>query len=154
MLSLKRTELATEEDKKYAIDHWANLFKATTWEELRMIAEKNPPLAEAAKTVYKMSDDERIRQLCFARKEHYRILAGAQEEVEMAKSELSDAKEELAHAKSELSDAKEELAHAKSELTNTQSELADTQSELADTQSKLANVQAELERLRAQIAEQ
>lgn len=31
VLSLNRTELATAEDKKYGIDYWAKLFKATTW---------------------------------------------------------------------------------------------------------------------------
>ena len=30
VLSLNQTELATEDDKKYGIDYWAKLFKATT----------------------------------------------------------------------------------------------------------------------------
>jgi len=33
--------LATKEGKKWHIDEWARLFKATTWEELKMIAEKD-----------------------------------------------------------------------------------------------------------------
>lgn len=90
VLSLKRIELATENDKLFGIDYWAKLFKATTWEELRMIAENNPTLQEAAKTVYKMSDDERIQQLCFAREEHYRILSGYQDALAEAQAALNE----------------------------------------------------------------
>lgn len=110
VLSLKRIELATEEDKKYGIDYWARLFKATTWEELRMIAENNLHLAEAAKTVYQMSDDERIQQLCFAREEHQRILLGAQEAVDNANAALAAKEAELDNTKAELAEAKAELA--------------------------------------------
>ena len=38
--------LATKEDKKWHIDEWARLFKATTWEELKMIAEKDKVYSE------------------------------------------------------------------------------------------------------------
>lgn len=123
VLSLNQAELATEEDKKYDIDYWAKLFKATTWEELRMIAEHNPHLEEAAKTVYQMSDDEQIRELCFAREEHQRIMTGYIEEVEEAKAALA---------------AKE-------------TELVDTQDKLADTQNKLADALNEIKRLKKQL---
>ena len=35
VLSLNQIKLATKEDKKWHIDEWARLFKATTWEELQ-----------------------------------------------------------------------------------------------------------------------
>ena len=38
VLDLTRIDLATAEDQNYEIDRWAKLFKAKTWEELRMIA--------------------------------------------------------------------------------------------------------------------
>ena len=37
VLDLTRIDLATAEDQNYEIDRWAKLFKAKTWEELRMI---------------------------------------------------------------------------------------------------------------------
>ena len=37
VVDLTKIELATEEDKQYQIDYWASLFKAKTWEELKMI---------------------------------------------------------------------------------------------------------------------
>lgn len=38
VLALTKISLATEEDKLFQLDYWASLFKATTWEELHMIA--------------------------------------------------------------------------------------------------------------------
>ena len=47
VLDLTKIELATDEDRLCEIDHWARLFKAKTWEDLRMIAEKNRYMNEA-----------------------------------------------------------------------------------------------------------
>lgn len=47
MLNLSRIDLATVEDKQYHIDYWASLFKATTWEEIKMLDETKQR-AEAA----------------------------------------------------------------------------------------------------------
>ena len=69
MLSLNQIELATEEDKKWHIDEWARLFKATTWEELKMIAEKDKVYSEAANSIYEQNSDETVRMMCEARRE-------------------------------------------------------------------------------------
>lgn len=69
MVDLSQIELATEEDKAYQIDYWARLFKAKTWEDLRMFTEKNEYLQEAAQSVYVANADEIIRQKCEARQE-------------------------------------------------------------------------------------
>ena len=49
VVNLSRIDLATKEDRAYGIDHWAALFKAKTWEELKMIAEKDKDIEEAAR---------------------------------------------------------------------------------------------------------
>lgn len=69
VLSLNNIKLATDEDKLWAIDHWANLFKVTTWEELKMLADKEPEFLELSKEIYKQNADETIRQQCQARED-------------------------------------------------------------------------------------
>lgn len=69
MVDLTQIELATEEDKAYDIDYWARLFKAKTWEDIKMLAEKNEYLQEAAQSVYMANAEEIIRQKCLAREE-------------------------------------------------------------------------------------
>lgn len=71
MVDLSRIDLATEEDKQYHLDYWAALFKATTWEEIKMLASKDEYLNEASKTIYQMSADEMIRKQCRDREEYY-----------------------------------------------------------------------------------
>ncbi|MDE6213682.1 MAG: PD-(D/E)XK nuclease family transposase, partial [Lachnospiraceae bacterium] len=64
VVDLSHINLATEEDKRYHINEWAELFKATTWEEIRMIASKDEYLKEAAQTMFRMSADDLIRKRC------------------------------------------------------------------------------------------
>ena len=70
MVDLTHIELATDEDKAYSVDRWAKLFKSTTWEEIRMIAENNPILTEASETLYTYNADEMARQRSQARAEY------------------------------------------------------------------------------------
>ena len=52
VLYLDQIELATKEDKDNKLDYWANLFKATTWEELKTIVKNDPCMEEVAKVMY------------------------------------------------------------------------------------------------------
>ena len=67
VLDLTQIDLATAENQNYEIDRWAKLFKAKTWEELRMIAKNNPDLLQASNDLYTVNADEIIRQQARAR---------------------------------------------------------------------------------------
>lgn len=69
VVNLKHIDLATIEDKVSQLDHWARLFKAKTWEEIKMIAKNSEYLSEASKTLYEMNADDRIREQCLYRQE-------------------------------------------------------------------------------------
>jgi uncharacterized protein (DUF3084 family) len=70
VLDLNQINLATEEDKKYQIDRWARLFKATTWDELKRIVGDDKFMFEASKTLYEMNGDETVRAQCRAREDY------------------------------------------------------------------------------------
>lgn len=89
VLDLSRIDIATEEDKLYQIDHWAFLFKSTTWEEIKMLAKDNAYIADAASTVYKLSQDEMIRLQCEAREDYYRTQLGLKYEMEKRDAEIA-----------------------------------------------------------------
>ncbi len=72
VVNLSRIDLATDEDKKYQIDHWARLFKAATWEEIHMLASENKYINEASNTILRLSAEEDIRKRCQDREEYYR----------------------------------------------------------------------------------
>ena len=82
VLDLTRIDLATEEDKKYNIHEWARLFKATTWEEIKMLASKDEYLQEAAEAIFRMSADDMVRKQCREREEHYQDLRNYERKIE------------------------------------------------------------------------
>lgn len=67
VVDLTHIELATDEDKAWKIDYWARLFTAATWEEVKMIAEKDIHMQAAAEEMYILSADEMIEERCRAR---------------------------------------------------------------------------------------
>lgn len=42
-------------DRTYQIDRWAALFKATIWEELKMLAKTNQYIEEAVSTIRQLT---------------------------------------------------------------------------------------------------
>lgn len=95
---LNQIDLATDEDKHYQIDYWAALFKAGTWEEIKMLASENKYLKEASEAFYKLSNEEKIRLQCEAREEYHRIQRSIkhahQKEIDALTSEIKTLKEE------------------------------------------------------------
>ena len=123
VLDLTRTDLATEEDRQYQIDYWAALFKATTWEELKMLAEKNDAIAEAAETVYKLSEEEMIRLQCEAREDYYRrqrdaeILRERQERrMQEREQQIQEQEQQIQNQEQQIQDQEQQIQ--KLEATN------------------------------------
>ena len=73
VVDLRQIELATAEDQASGLEHWARLFKASTWEEIRMIAKEDENLLEATETLYTLNADELVRRQCEARADYYRL---------------------------------------------------------------------------------
>ncbi len=84
VVNLKYIKFATREDREWQLDSWASLFKATTWEELKMLAEKNPIMNEAVEAIYELTADETVREQCKAREKHLKELNTVMKEREMA----------------------------------------------------------------------
>lgn len=74
VIDLSQIHLATDEDIFYQIHHWASLFKARTWEEMKLLASNNEYFAQASESVFQLSTDELIRKQCLDRKEYYQDL--------------------------------------------------------------------------------
>ena len=110
VLDLTHIDMATEEDQKYRIDYWARLFKATTWEDISMLAQSDVNLKEAAETVYMISQDELIREQMIAREDNIRSEKAMKKHYEDAMEELSRSKKAM---KKHYEDAMEEISRSK-----------------------------------------
>jgi chromosome segregation ATPase len=133
VLDLTQIELATEEDRLCGLDTWAALFKSTTWEEIHMLAKDNEIIAEAADTIYKLTEDKNIRMQCEAREDYYRRMRANERRYKQVNEELADTKTALANAESAIA-----------EKENT---IAKMQSANAEMNNTIAALQAEIKRL-------
>lgn len=72
MLCLNEIDNVPEEMQNAELYYWACLFKAESWEEIRMLTEGKEGLTEAANYLRKLTEDEKIQMQCEMR-EKYRM---------------------------------------------------------------------------------
>ena len=70
VLDLSHIELATDEDKDWNLDFWAKLFKAKTWEEIKMLAKDNEYFTEASNTLCDLYANINVRERCRDREDY------------------------------------------------------------------------------------
>ena len=146
VVDLNHIELATDEDKAFQIDYWARLFKAKTWEELKMVAEKNEYLNEAAKSVYVANADEIVRQKCLAREAAERHERTVKRDIKRMTKQIASLTEENTSLKDDNAALKDDI----STLKDDNATLKDDNTALKDDNAALKDDNA---RLRARIAE-
>ena len=112
VLDLTRIDLATEEDRQYHIDYWASLFKATTWEELKMLAEQNEFIANASSTVYQLSQEETIRLQCEAREDYYRRQRSVQHHMDKQEAVINSQQKKIDSQQKEIDSLEKQLNEA------------------------------------------
>ena len=117
VVDLTHIELATEEDKAWNINYWARLFTATTWEDVKMIAEKDIYMEAAAKEMYKFSADQMFEERCRARDDFMKqertrnkIMKELTEALEARDKELETSNLKLHNALKEIEELKQMLA--------------------------------------------
>ena len=118
-LDLTTIDLATEEGKAYNIHEWAELFKAQTWEDIKMLAAKNQEIDDAATTIYQLTEDERIRQQCEAREDYLRRQKGMQNLLDRQKQLLDKKDDIIAEQKQEIEALQKEIAKLKKNISGT-----------------------------------
>ena len=129
VIDLSQIELATEEDKAYQIDYWVRLFKAKTWEEIKMVAKKSEFLQEAAHSIYMANADEIVRQKCLAREEaerHERTverdMKRMKEQIDSLTAYIASLKDDNASLKDDNASLKDDIAHLKAHIAELESQ--------------------------------
>ncbi len=127
VLDLTRIDLATEEDKLYGIDHWASLFKAQTWEELKMLAQDDKIMADAVSTIYDITHDSILRQEIRARDERIAIENHLKNEADKARKETAEAKRETAIIRQELEEKNQYISEQSKRIAELEEALKELQ---------------------------
>ena len=118
VVDLTKIDLATEEDITWGIDHWARLFKAATWEELKMIAKNNETLQEASETLYSMHCEETIRGMARARQDYHRLHNYLDHKIATLEADNEQLTSDVAKLSSALSDRDAEIAAQADEIAS------------------------------------
>jgi uncharacterized protein (DUF3084 family) len=139
MVDLTQIKLATDEDKDYRTDYWARLFKATTWEEIKMIAKNDQNLLEASETLYSLNADKTIRDQCEARADYDRL----HNTINLKMAELTADKEKLTAEKQALTSQNNELTSQNTKLASQNTKLASQNGELTVQNELLKKILAE-----------
>ena len=123
VIDLRHIELATEEDKAYQTDVWAAFFKAKTWEEMRMLAEKKPGLQSSVETLYQLNSDEKIRETLdrFVRAQrreqgYLDTISEQQERISSQENTISEQQGRLSAQENTISSLEQEVAALRAEL--------------------------------------
>ncbi len=135
VVNLRHIDLATEEDKKYHIDKWAALFKAATWEEIKMIAGKDEYLNEASSELFKRLSDLAVREEYEARERYYRD------------------QQRLSRLEQETAEKDKQLAKNKENLAKNKKDLAKKDKDIEERDKAIDTLNGEIERLRELLAQ-
>uniref|UniRef100_UPI0040560D57 Rpn family recombination-promoting nuclease/putative transposase n=1 Tax=Agathobacter sp. TaxID=2021311 RepID=UPI0040560D57 len=146
VIDLKHINLATKEDKAFQIDYWAKLFTATSWEDLKMIAENNTYLSEAAQTIYELNADEITRRQCQARADYQRCEKYKNELIH----NLTEENVVLTGEITQLMDKNTQLIDERTQLMDKNTQLIDERTQLMDKNAQLTD---EIMLLRKHIAQ-
>ena len=61
----------TEEERNTPLYYWASVFKAQTWKELMILAEKSESIKKAVLKLHELTGEEKIRLQCEARERYW-----------------------------------------------------------------------------------
>ena len=128
VLDLNQLELATKEDQQWKLDYWALLFKTSTWEELKMLAEQDEIFQETCETMFRLNQDDQIRYWCEACEEADRV----------ARTIESNFKKELAIKNAIIAEKDNALAEKDNALAEKDNALAEKDNALAEKDNALA----------------
>ena len=70
VLYLNHTDMATDSDKASGLDYWAEAFLATTWEELKALADKGDIFRKVAEEMYTVNADVSQRSIAEAHRKY------------------------------------------------------------------------------------
>lgn len=159
---LQLNQLGDSEDEKDIPDiyHWAQLFKAKTWEEIQMLAQKNDDIQQSIHTLQELTADEEMRMKMEAR-ERYRMDFEAavdyqkqkiQQQLDALQAENVKKDEQLSQKDEQLSQKDEQLSQKNEQLFQKDKQLSQKDEQLSQKDEQLSQKDERIRILEERIA--
>lgn len=146
VLELNKDEYATDEDKAYGIDYLARLFKATTWEDLRMLAQEQKDLQSIIETIYRANADDYVRAELEAREDELRVQRTLENEMKRRLEKLSAQQQKIAEQLTTIDKQQATIDEQQSTIDEQQSTINTQRNIIDEQQTEIARLKAELEK--------
>ena len=146
VIELNHIELATKEDRAFGIDKWAYLFKSTTWEEIRMLAQSDQYIASAAESMYSSVTDPDILS----------ILRVRQEEIDgdiHRRERLAEQDKQIAEQDKQIAEQDKQIAEQDRQIAKQDKRLEEQDWQIAEQDKQIAEQNKQIAELREQNAE-
>ncbi len=124
VVDLTQIKQATDEDKLFLIDFWARIFKATTWEEIKMLATHNEYLSEASQALFELNADEIAREKSRARDDMRKLKNSIDRKIAQLEQALAESNQALSEKDQALSEKDQALAEQDAEIARLRALLA------------------------------
>ncbi len=129
------------------IYYWAQLFKAQTWEEIQMLAEKNEYIKQSIVTLQELTADEKAKMQMEARERYRRDLAAS---VELGKQQSAEVIQRLQEKNKQLEEKSEKDEKEKKQL---QEESKQIKEESKQKDERIRKVQEEKDAMQSEMEE-
>lgn len=146
---LQLNQLGNPEDEKNMPDiyYWAQLFKASTWEEIQMLADKNQAIQESIVTIQELTADEKMQMQMEARERYRRDYEAA---IEFGRQQVL---KQLAQKDEQLSQKDEQLSQKDKQLSRKDEQLSRKDEQLAQQNKQLSQKDERIRFLEEQLAQ-
>lgn len=148
VLQLKHADLATQKDIDCGLAHWAALFKASTWEEIKMLAHEKPVFDTVAQTLYKSNADEQIRYACQVREEYEFQMKRRQQQLDEYELQIKRNQQQLDEYEFQTKRRQQQLEAYESQIKHDQAQLEAYKSQAENATAALLKLQEENRKLR------
>lgn len=144
VLYLNHIDLATEEDKRYGLDYWADAFSATTWEELKTLAIKGEVFKKMAEAIYTVNADVSQRSIAEAHRKWLELNTYLTKSREKAEQQAAEAQQRAEEAQRQAEEAQRQAEEAEQRTNEAQRRADKAQQQADEAEQKLVKAEAEL----------
>ena len=144
VLELNKEEYATEEDKAYQLNYWARLFKATTWGEIKMLAQEQNKLQSTVETIYRMNADDYVRAELQAREDNLRLQRSIDNKIQKQVALLAKQADKIAEQSDKIAEQSGKIAEQSDKIAEQSDKIADLSVQLSAREAYIAELEAKL----------
>jgi hypothetical protein len=125
VIDLTHIELATDEDKTFGIDKWAELFKTGTWEELKAMGAQNAVFDKVGEAMFRYSCDKDVLEQCRKVEDNQRFMAYQKNKIEALEASNAEKDNQLTQKDNQLVEKDNQLAQKDAEILALKAKLAE-----------------------------